>query len=186
MPESPSNTLLWNCLMGILFIFLTFLSLKVLSKSRKFLGALMKRMFALNMVVFTWFYNKAMHLKKIELFGSLKEHLNDVDGDLLEIGAGTGANFQFFPDGCSVLVLDPNEHMHTHLVHSKKYYPNIVLKECIVNSAEDMSQIKDHTVSVVVATLVLCSVESVEQVLKEIVRVLKPVCTSIKTCMFVH
>lgn len=172
--------------MGILFIFLTFLSLKVLSKSRKFLGALMKRMFALNMVVFTWFYNKAMHSKKIELFGSLKEHLNDVDGDLLEIGAGTGANFQFFPDGCSVLVLDPNEHMHTHLVHSKKYYPNIVLKECIVNSAEDMSQIKDHTVSVVVATLVLCSVESVEQVLKEIVRVLKPVCTSIKTCMFVH
>ena len=127
MPESPSNTLLWNCLMGILFIFLTFLSLKVLSKSRKFLGALMKRMFALNMVVFTWFYNKAMHLKKIELFGSLKEHLNDVDGDLLEIGAGTGANFQFFPDGCSVLVLDPNEHMHTHLVIQILFWKNALL-----------------------------------------------------------
>ena len=38
-----------------------------------------------------------------------------------------------------------------------------------------LKKIEDQSVSAVVSTLVLCSVESVEQALKEIIRVLKPV-----------
>lgn len=133
-----------------------------------------KGFFAFTMDSYARYYNKIMKSKKEELFQSLDEHLKHVNGDILEIGAGTGANFQLYPNGCSVVALDPNEHMNSYLCRSKEFYPNVNLKHYIVGSAEDMNKIEDQSVSVVVATLVLCSVDSVELALKEIIRVLKP------------
>ena len=131
--------------------------------------------FAFSMYFFAKLHNRMLGSKKTELFETMEKHLEKVEGDVLEIGAGTGANFAFYPRGCSVLTLDPNRHMNYYLVHTKKYYPHVSLKEYIVGVAEDMKKIEDQSVSAVVSTLVLCSVESVEQALKEIIRVLKPV-----------
>ena len=136
---------------------------------------LLKPFFAFTMYFFTMLYNRRVGEKKKELFKLMKNHLEKVEGDILEIGAGTGTNFAFYPRGCSVIALDPNPYMNYYLRHSKKYYPNVNLKDYIVGSAEDMRKIEDQSVSAVVSTLVLCSVESVEQSLKEIIRVLKPV-----------
>ena len=137
--------------------------------------AIVRPFFAFGMYFFTKLYNRMLGPKKKELFETMEEHLEKVEGDVLEIGAGTGANFAYYPRGCSVLALDPNRHMNYYLVHTKKYYPHVSLKEYIVGVAEDMKKIEDQSVSAVVSTLVLCSVESVEQALKEIIRVLKPV-----------
>ena len=141
----------------------------------KLANPVIKLYFATLMYFFTMLYNRMLGTRKKELFGTMKKHLEKVEGDVLEIGAGTGANFAFYPRGCSVIALDPNRHMNYYLVHSKKYYPHVSLKDYIVGIAEDMKKIDDQSVSAVVSTLVLCSVESVEQSLKEVIRVLKPV-----------
>ena len=139
---------------------------------------IMRPVFAFIMFIFTKLYNRMLGPKKRELFESMQKHLEKVEGDVLEIGAGTGANFAFYPRGCSIVALDPNPHMNFYLLHAEKFYPNVTLKEYITGTAENMKKIENQSVSTVVSTLVLCSVESVEQVLKEIIRILKPVSKS--------
>ena len=151
---------------------------------RPVMKALARPLFAFMMYFFTKMYNRRLGGRKKELFELMTKHLEELEGDVLEIGAGTGANFAYYPRGCSVIALDPNPYMNYYLRHSKEYYPHVTLKEYIVGSAEDMRKIEDQSVSAVVSTLVLCSVESVEQSLKEIVRVLKPVSRIRGSCLF--
>lgn len=139
---------------------------------------IMRPFFAFTMFIFTKLYNRMLGPRKRELFESMQKHLEKVEGDVLEIGAGTGANFAFYPRGCSIVALDPNPHMNYYLLHSKKFYPHVTLKGYIIGTAENMKKIENQSVSAVVSTLVLCSVESVEQALKEIIRILKPVSKS--------
>lgn len=56
-------------------------------------------------------------------------------------------------------------------------YPMIKIERFVVGMAEDMKEIESNSIDVVVSTLVLCSVTSIEQTLKEVQRVLAPVNT---------
>jgi ubiquinone/menaquinone biosynthesis C-methylase UbiE len=49
------------------------------------------------------------------------------------------------------------------------------MERFIVGFAEDMKDVEDNSVDIVVSTMVLCSVRSIERALKEIQRVLVPV-----------
>lgn len=49
------------------------------------------------------------------------------------------------------------------------------MEKFLLTTAEDMRDIDDNSIDVVVSTLVLCSVRSVEKTLKEVHRVLAPV-----------
>ena len=49
------------------------------------------------------------------------------------------------------------------------------MERFVVGMAEDMKDIADGSIDVVVSTLVLCSVRSIEKTMKEIQRVLVPV-----------
>jgi ubiquinone/menaquinone biosynthesis C-methylase UbiE len=53
------------------------------------------------------------------------------------------------------------------------------MERFVVGFAEDMKDVPDNSVDIVVSTMVLCSVRSVEGALKEVHRVLAPVCCSI-------
>ena len=156
-------------------IIVVFILLMMKKLKRPMVNIVIKPFFAFNMFLFTKLYNRVLGSKKKELFETMEKHLEKVEGDVLEIGAGTGANFAFFPRGCSVIALDPNEHMNYYLLHTEKFYPHVTLKEYIVGTAENMKKLEDQSVSAVVSSLVLCSVESVDQALKEIIRILKPV-----------
>ena len=73
------------------------------------------------MHVFTWYYNRKMYHKKEQLFNLLGEHLNSLDDDIIvEIGAGTGENLQFFPEKCTIIALDPNPYMKSFFLHNKR------------------------------------------------------------------
>ncbi|XP_028411282.1 methyltransferase-like protein 7A [Dendronephthya gigantea] len=161
------STLLW-CALIIIVVFATRKLMK------QIVAAMMKPVFAVIMYFFTKIYNREVGFKKKKLFETMEKHLEEVEGEVLEVGAGTGANFAFYPRGCTIIAVDPNRYMNYYLQHTKKFYPHVQLKEYIVGSAEDMRKIADHSMSVVVCSLVLCSVNSVEQSLKEIIRVLKP------------
>lgn len=115
-------------------------------------------------------------LKK-ELFGSLEELQRQLGSSLavLELGAGTGSNFKYFPEGAQVIALEPNVHCSKYLEQHASEWKHVTLTQIICYGAEDMHEdVHDEAVDVVVCTLVLCSVSDVKQVLAEIRRVLKP------------
>ncbi|XP_049590414.1 thiol S-methyltransferase TMT1A-like [Syngnathus scovelli] len=133
-----------------------------------------KRLFPLLVYNITISYNNKMHRMKRELFRNVHGFANS-DGSLrlLEIGSGTGANFQFYPYGCTVLCVDPNPHFETYLKKSMDENKHLTYEAFLVASAEDMVELDDESVDVVVCTLVLCSVKDVKMVLREVRRVLK-------------
>ncbi len=132
--------------------------------------------FAMIMQMYSYFYNAAMHNQKKQLFSGL--HSNDKDGSnnliILEIGAGTGTNFQFYPQNSKVLCVDSNPYFDSYILEQKYKYNGLQL-DFVVGCAEDLKTIPSDSVDVVVSTLVLCSVRNVDQSLKESIRILKPV-----------
>lgn len=134
-----------------------------------------KKAFAVHMNLFSRIHNKAVRKRKEAMFALMKQSLNDVQGDILEIGAGTGANFEFLPEGSSVIALEPNPHMEAYLVENAEKFPHVHLKKIVPGFAENMEGIADDSVAAVVCTLTLCSVHDMEAALTEIKRVLKPV-----------
>ncbi|XP_076967074.1 thiol S-methyltransferase TMT1B [Tamandua tetradactyla] len=136
---------------------------------------LCKSWFPYLMAVLTEKSNRKMKTKKQELFAQIKG-LKGASGEvaLLELGCGTGANFQFYPPGCKVTCLDPNPHFEKFLAKSMAENRHLKYERFVVASGEDMRQLADSSMDVVVCTLVLCSVQSPKRVLQEVKRVLRP------------
>ncbi|KAF5928406.1 thiol S-methyltransferase TMT1B [Diceros bicornis minor] len=136
---------------------------------------LCKSCFPYLMVVLTAKTNRMMASKKRELFGQIRG-LMGASGKvaLLELGCGTGANFEFYPAGCRITCLDPNPHFEKFLTKSMAENRHLQYEQFVVASGEDMKQLADSSMDVVVSTLVLCSVESPKRVLQEVQRVLRP------------
>lgn len=93
-----------------------------------------------------------------------------VSGLILEIGAGAGINFMYYPPGTRVLAVEPNRFMHAKLRERARQH-NIGLRILPV-SAESIP-IPNGMIDHVVSTLVLCSVNNPAKVLDEVQRVLK-------------
>ncbi|XP_007953267.1 methyltransferase-like protein 7B [Orycteropus afer afer] len=136
---------------------------------------LCKTYFPYLMAVLTVKTNRKMESKKRELFGQIKG-LAGVSGKvaLLELGCGTGANFQFYPPGCRITCLDPNPNFEKFLTKNMAENKHLKYEQFVVASGEDMRQLADGSMDVVVCTLVLCSVKSPKKVLQEVQRVLRP------------
>lgn len=101
-----------------------------------------------------------------------KELFKDIFGKVLEIGPGTGVNFKFIPKNCDWMGLEPNRAMYPYLKKAAQLagFDSITL----FGETESIESIEAASLDYVVSTLVLCSVPSVTQVLKDIFRVLKP------------
>lgn len=136
---------------------------------------LCKSYFPYLMAVLTEKSNRKMERKKRELFGQI-EGLMGASGKvaLLDLGCGTGANFQFYPPGCRITCLDPNPHFEKFLTKSMAENRHLQYERFVVALGEDMKQLADGSMDVVVSTLVLCSVQSPRRVLQEVQRVLRP------------
>ena len=95
----------------------------------------------------------------------------DLSGTVLEIGAGTGENFNYYPAGIHWIGIEPNVYMHPRLLKTAKSTGSRA------NSAAESpsrSPWRMPASDVVVSTLVLCSVSDQARVLSEIRRVLRP------------
>ncbi len=100
------------------------------------------------------------------------ELLDSVHGEVLEVGAGTGANLPHYGAGVSRLVLaEPDRHMRRRL--RRRFGEALAPLELIEAPAEQLS-VPDASFDAVVCTLVLCSVADPDQALAECRRVLRP------------
>lgn len=112
-----------------------------------------------------------------KVFAPLKEHLKTVKGDVLEIGIGSGENFDYFPHGTSLIAVDCNPHVQDRLkARLDKAADRVHLKKFVVASAAQLD-VDDNSVAAVVCTLVVCSIDDdqTRKTLQEVKRVLKPV-----------
>ncbi len=102
------------------------------------------------------------------------ELLAGLAGEVLEVGAGTGANLSHYPEAVTKLVLaEPDRHMHEKLaarVHAAGGAPKLELSA----APADALPFPDDAFDAVVCTLVLCSVPDPAATLREIRRVLRP------------
>ena len=92
-------------------------------------------------------------------------------GDVLEIGAGTGANLPYYPADARVTFLDPDRHMVRRLRRkTSRQGRNAV----IVQQFGESLPFSDASFDTAVTTLVLCMVRDPDAVVREVRRVLRP------------
>ena len=98
--------------------------------------------------------------------------LEGLTGTEIEIGAGNGLNFAYYPAGVTrVLGVEPDPFLRRIALHNATSAP--VPVEVTDGVAEELPA-RDATFDAAVATFVLCSVASQQTVLHEIYRVLSP------------
>jgi len=122
-----------------------------------------------------WFaaiYDKMLASEEKKFLGAIRaEMLKDVTGNVLEIGAGTGVNFQYYQPGANVTATEPDPYM---LERAKKRASEAKVAIELRQVAAEELPFPDASFDFVIDTLVLCSVSDPRKVLSEIKRVLKP------------
>ena len=100
-----------------------------------------------------------------------QQMLKGLTGKILEIGAGTGANFQYYPPQAQVTAIEPSEHfLKRARAKLAQAQANIELQEA---DAQDLP-FEDNTFDAAVATLVFCTIPDPLKALTEIKRVTRP------------
>jgi ubiquinone/menaquinone biosynthesis C-methylase UbiE len=103
--------------------------------------------------------------------GWRKELLAGVSGDVLDLGAGTGANLPYFSRDARIVAAEPDPAMAKQLrVRARELHVAVD----VVSAEAESLPFKDDTFDAVVSTLVLCTVRDPDRALSEIRRVLKP------------
>jgi ubiquinone/menaquinone biosynthesis C-methylase UbiE len=107
------------------------------------------------------------------IYAAYKQDLfRQLNGNVLDVGAGTGLNLAFAPDNVTRwIAAEPNSAFHGDIQSEALNHPfQVVVSSMDAHHLE----LPANSVDSVVCTLVLCSVDSPSKVLAEIVRVLKP------------
>jgi ubiquinone/menaquinone biosynthesis C-methylase UbiE len=91
-----------------------------------------------------------------------------LEGRILDLGAGTGANFPHFVDPNTVIAAEPDPDMRRVARAGK---PDGLT---LIDSTAEQLQLQDDSVDHVVTTLVLCTVADLDLAFQEMRRVLKP------------
>lgn len=98
--------------------------------------------------------------------------LGRASGRTVELGSGTGLNLEYYPDDLDELILtEPEAAMRARLARRLR---NSRRRARVLDAPAEKLPFADETVDTVVSTLVLCTVDDPDPVLREIERVLRP------------
>ncbi len=123
--------------------------------------------------IFAGIYDHCMARTEKDGLGEHRQALlSEADGDVLEIGAGTGANLGYYRQGVRTLTLTEPEKPMTRRLEKRiaEQRPDAKLLRA---PAEDLP-FNDNSFDTVVSTLVLCTVDDQPRALREMRRVLRP------------
>src|SRR5688572_16212135 len=114
-------------------------------------------------------YDRLMHATEEACLQSWRaELLRSLDGEVLEVGAGTGANLAHYPELRRLVLAEPDPFMRRRLAARAPAGVEVA------DASLQALPFADGSFDAVVATLVLCSVADVGRALSEIRRVLRP------------
>lgn len=115
-------------------------------------------------------YDPLLHRSEIKGLGAHRQALLDrAQGRVLEVGAGTGINLDYYHAGLELVLSEPDAAMLARL-RTRAGGRNVE----VVQATAERLPFADDSFDTVVATLVLCSVAEPALVLAEIGRVLEP------------
>ncbi len=123
--------------------------------------------------VFATLYDRFNGAAERSWLGRAREELlADVEGEVIEIGGGTGANLEHYRAADRVVVSEPDEQMRARLEGKK-----LALAKVPVELSGDPAEALDYPddrFDAAVSTLVLCTVPNPRAALGEIRRVVRP------------
>ena len=103
------------------------------------------------------------------------ELLADLDGTVVEIGAGTGLNLTHYPATVDRLVLcEPAPEMRAHLEERRRDLAPAPAEVEVSEAGAELLPFPDGSVDHVVSTLVLCTVTDLDRTITELARVVRP------------
>ena len=102
-----------------------------------------------------------------------RENLAGLSGRVLEVGAGTGTNFEFYPDTVTeVVAVEPERRLAEVALQAAAAAPVGVTVS--TDTVEEYMASGGEPFDAVVCSLVLCSVDDPESVLRELHSLLRP------------
>lgn len=119
--------------------------------------------------VFPHLLNQVM--QTASLMDKRRELLLPIEGEVLEIGFGTGLNIPFYGNVDVLYALEPNPDIYHLAVERVQHAPFHVRH---VQAHAEKLPFTDQSLDHVVSTWTLCSIARLDQALAEIYRVLKP------------
>jgi len=102
------------------------------------------------------------------------ELLGDLRGRILDVGAGTGANFAYFHPDAEVIAIEPSRPMMEVALKKIHRYPNIQMHHIGVNDPGMDRLIAPASLDYIINTLVLCTIPDPKAALRRYRRWLKP------------
>ncbi|NJP07703.1 MAG: class I SAM-dependent methyltransferase [Chloroflexaceae bacterium] len=122
--------------------------------------------------LFATLYDTLMAPAERQALAALRASLlRNVQGQVLEIGVGTGANLAFYAEGVRLIAVDPNPWMLVQAQQRAFTVPAVVVP--VQGHAEGLP-VADGACQAVVSTFVLCSVRDLHQAIAELWRVIQP------------
>lgn len=120
-----------------------------------------------------YFYDLANGFSERYLLAPLrKELLSSLRGEIVDVGAGTGANFPYYSPGTRVIALEPDPSMARRACSKRDRSAAYIEIQLEDDSALDA--IGTASIDAVILTLMLCTVESPLATLQRAKRVLRP------------
>lgn len=124
--------------------------------------------------LFATFYDPFMNRFERSLYKTRKEMLTGLNGEIIDVGAGTGVNFKFYDKQAHVIAMEPSASM---LKKAEKKIPtgaNVEILNFGVCDPELDHHIKENSIDFVVSMLVLCTIPDPEKALAQFKKWLKP------------
>ncbi len=122
--------------------------------------------------IFARIYRLQSRLIERELGESRSELLAGLSGRVVEIGAGNGMNFGYYPTSTTeVVAIEPEPYLRRLAVRQAQRAPVPV---SVSPGVAEQLPLADGVFDGAVASLVLCSVQSQDRALHELARVLRP------------
>ena len=127
-----------------------------------------------------WFarlYDPVMRASEEKLFPPHREYLaRDLSGDVLDLGAGTGAMLPYYEDAirsgeATVTLLEPDPHMREQAVAATRERD---LDATVSDARAESLPFPEDSFDVVVASMVFCTIPDPDAALDEAARVLRP------------
>lgn len=118
-----------------------------------------------------WFYDRMESLPEVFFSGWRGRLLARARGKILEVGVGTGKNFQYYPAGANVTGLDIADRM---IIIARRNARERGLPFRIEEGDVEQLAWPDDSFDTIVATFVFCSVPDPVKGLRELRRVVKP------------